>query len=207
MSGGAQARSALYGFLAELLSFPTEELASAIQRGQVAFVLNGLAGDLPFPLDAPDGLTDEALTYLDLQSEYMRLFDLPGGGPACPLYAGVFAPSRRDAMEELVRFYRHFGVTVSASSHDLPDSIPTVLEFMHYLAAHEAQRPGADSSAPLQAAQRDVLERHLLRWTAMAAQRLPERGASPFYQSVVDLLHRFCEADLTRLGVAVSTHA
>ena len=37
-------------------------------------------------------------------------------------------------MEDLLRFYRHFGLSVvHAEDRDLPDSVPTVLEFLGYL--------------------------------------------------------------------------
>lgn len=199
----AQARSRLYGLLAELLSFPTEQLVEASREGRIEGAVAEMVARLPYRLELAPGLTDPEMTYLDLQSEYMRLFDLPGGGPACPLYVGVFAPSRRDSMEELLRFYRHFGLTLAADSHDLPDALPTVLEFLHYLVSREAEEESGDAAASLRAAQRDVLTRHVLRWTSIATARLPERNASPFYVAVTGTLHRFCasESEVLR-GVA-----
>jgi len=203
-SGAAHARSALYGLFAELLSFPTEGLVESSREGRLEEAFGGITGGLPYGLEIDSGLTDEALTYLDLQSEYMRLFDLPGGGPACPLYVGVFAHSRRDAMEELLRFYRYFGLTIAADSHDLPDALPTVLEFMHYLAGREAHAEPGQAMDSFRAAQRDILERHILRWVAMATVRLPERQAPQFYLAVVNTLHEFCAAEQSLLGRPVA---
>jgi DMSO reductase family type II enzyme chaperone len=204
-SGAAHARSELYGLFAELLSFPTEGLVASSREGRLEEAFAGIVAGLPYALDVEPAITDEALTYLDLQSEYMRLFDLPGGGPACPLYVGVFAHSRRDAMEELLRFYRYFGLTVAADSHDLPDALPTVLEFMHYLASREAHAEPGQAMESFRAAQRDILERHILRWVAMAAARLPERKAPQFYLAVVNTFHQFCAAERSLLGEAVAS--
>jgi len=118
----------------------------------------------------------------DLESEYIRLFDVPDG-PATPLYTGVYAPRRRDAMEELLRTYRHFGLTIEGSAHDLPDYVPTVLEFLQFLTFGQAGE-SPEASAPFRAASADILERHLCpwaprRWAARSAIRspvLPGRG-------------------------------
>jgi DMSO reductase family type II enzyme chaperone len=205
-SDPAHARSSLYGLFAELLSFPTEELVEAIREGMLGDSVADMARELPYTFGPEASLTDAGLTYLDLQSEYMRLFDLPGGGPACPLYVGVFAPSRREAMEELLRFYRHFGLTVAADAHDLPDALPTVLEFMHYLVSREAHAEQREAVDALRAAQRDVLERHVLRWTTMATARLPERQPLPFYLAAVRTLHRYCTSEASSLGEAVPAY-
>src|SRR5674476_737803 len=105
MTNPDQARAELYGLLAELFSFPTKELAAAISAGEVAHLIHVLAPDLPFAIDAnPPGLA-VAIDGQQLESDYIRVFDLPGGGPPCPLYTGVYAPSRQGAMEEILRFY------------------------------------------------------------------------------------------------------
>ncbi len=204
MNETARARSELYGLFAELLSFPTEQLAEACNAGDVERSLTAIASVLPFTFQ--DGLagalTDPGLGHVDLQSEYIRLFDLPGGGPSMPLYAGVFAPSRRDSMEELLRFYRHFGLTVSTDERDLPDAIPTVLEFLHFLSFREASLAVDEDAAPLHGAQADVLGRHLVRWTTEAASRIEGKDAMPFYRSVIHLLNEFCGQELQLLQAA-----
>ncbi|MCL4230766.1 MAG: molecular chaperone TorD family protein [Dehalococcoidia bacterium] len=201
MNATARARSQFYGLLSELLSFPTEDLLLACQEGRILHTIREISAELPyqFPEAALSGLGDPGLEFIGLQSDYIRLFDLPGGGPSMPLYAGVFAASRRDSMEELLRFYRHFGLTVSADAHDLPDAIPTVLEFLHYLAFREAGLAPGEEEAALRSAQADVLQRHLLRWSAEAAKRIESKDPPPFYRSVVHLLHAFCAQETAAL--------
>lgn len=202
MKEPARARSELYGLLSELLSFPTERLAEACREGELETAARGLVQFLPQrPGEgALAGLTDPGMQYVDLQSEYIRLFDVPGGGLSVPLYAGVFAPSRSDSMEELLRFYRHFGLTVSAATRDLPDAIPTVLEFLQLLAWREATIESDGDVGALQRAQRDVLKRHLLVWTVTAVTRIEAQGPLPFYRTVIGLLHEHCTGHATLLA-------
>lgn len=204
MNETARARSEFYGLLSELLSFPTEEMAAACSEGHIRDAAEKISAALPYSLpdEALSGLAVAGLEYIDLQSDYIRLFDLPGGGPAMPLYAGVFASSRRDSMEELLRFYRHFGLTISQDAHDLPDAIPTVLEFLHYLAFREANPGAGDDAAALRTAQGDVLGRHLLGWAGEAARRIEGKEPPPFYRAVLQLLNYYCQQEAAFLAAA-----
>jgi DMSO reductase family type II enzyme chaperone len=195
----------LYGLLAELLSFPGPDLARAVQSGEVRGAVEHMLGHVALdeaiaPLDALGPMDVEPQ---DLESEYIRLFDVPDGPPT-PLYTGVYAPRRRDAMEELLRIYRHFGLTIESSAHDLPDFVPTVLEFLRFLTfGQDSAEPGA--RAPFESAKADVLERHLRPWTEQTATRLGQRSGHPFYQGIVAVVNTVALAELAALGrVAVT---
>ena len=193
------ARAHVYALLAELLSFPTPQLATTIASGEVAHTLHLLSGRLPYELPVElEGLS-EAIEGPELEQEYIRLFDLPGGGPTCPLYSGVYARNRRDAMEEILRFYRFFGLTMANNGRDLPDAVPTLLEFLQFLVVREESRPEES-----EAAERDVLGRHLLPWAAATAGRLPKRRPGAFYRDVVALAHGVAAAELEHLGAAAA---
>ncbi len=198
----ARARSRLYGLLADLVSFPTDDLARACREGQLRDTVREAAASLPYELSSAPitGLADPGAQYLALQGDYIGLFDLPGGGRAVPLYAGVVSPSRHDSMEELLRFYRHFGLTVSEEIRDLPDAIPTVLEFLHFLSFREIEPQGSEDVRSVRTAQGDVLERHLLPWTVAATRRIV-RGESPaFYGAVITVLGEFVAREVVFLG-------
>jgi hypothetical protein len=83
-------------------------------------------------------------------------------------------------MEECVRFYNHFGLTLAEAPRELPDHISTQLEFLHFLAFREAEawRDGRDPG-PWQRAGRDFLERHPGRWVPKLRERLASRSALP----------------------------
>lgn len=184
----SQPRADLYGLLAELLSFPTRDLADSISAGEIAHSIHLLAESVPDIDPHRNGLS-EAVSAEDLEADYIRVFDLPGGGPACPLYAGVYAPSRKDAMEEILRFYRYFGLTMAEAGKDLPDSVPTLLEFAGFL----TRRGESDSAL------RDLLARHLMPWASATATRLPKRSPGAFYLAVAELAHEFLAGELRRL--------
>lgn len=197
MSGVSAVHEAeAFGLAAEMVSFPTQHLASAASDGTLGRILRHLSEHLPYELEGwPEALSSD-VTFEALEPEYIRLFDVPDGRP-CPLYTGVYAQRRHDAMEELLRFYRHFGLTVSPAAHDLPDSVPTVLEFLQFLCLREAQE--ADDPGPIRAARADLISRHLLPWARNTVGRLADRSPEPFYAAVVGFVLSIAEAEVAYL--------
>ena len=132
--------------------------------------------------------------FTEWASEFMRLFELPIDGHPCPLYGGIYASSRREVMEELLRYYHFFGLTTQgAAQGDLPDSIPTLLEFMQFLALRESV---SEDVVTARNAQKDLLERHLARWIPSIIAPLKERKPLVFYSDVLNLLNRFISLEL-----------
>lgn len=184
----------LWGLLAELLSFPGATLEQEVRGGSVRSAVAHLTDHLGWDI-APllEGL-DAGAGEESLESEFIRLFDAPDGA-STPLYTGVYSRRRRDAMEELLRFYRHFGLTVSGEAHDLPDYVPTVLEFLRFLAL-AAAADGSGNAAETAAA--DVIERHVGPWASQTVSRLKGRRPHPFYATVVLLVESVCEIEQER---------
>jgi DMSO reductase family type II enzyme chaperone len=190
----------LYGLLAELLSFPGRELEEAVASGAISAAAAHIAGHLPGDFgESIDALSSPMVREQDLEAEFIRLFDVPDGTPT-PLYTGVYARQRRDAMEELLRFYRFFGLTSDGPGHDLPDFVPAVLEFLQFLTIASASTGDAEAHRPFEAAKADVLERHLEPWARETANRLAGRAAHPFYMSLVALVRDFAQAELAGSG-------
>ncbi len=194
----APARQVLYGRLAELLSYPTPELCQAYSEGSLATEMTRTLDQLPYTLAFdPAPLQGDSA---EIGSEYIRLFEVGAGSPTCPLYGGVLGGDRRTVMEDLLRLYRHFGLsTAEAQFRDLPDSIPTVLEFCCYLTFREADA-GADEAVSYRAAQADLLDRYLATWTGMIRARMPLLEPTPLYRASVELLDEFAVAELAALG-------
>jgi DMSO reductase family type II enzyme chaperone len=103
-------------------------------------------------------------------------------------------------MEEVVRFYNHFDLTLSESPRELPDHVTTELEFLHFLAFREAQaiEQGAEPD-PFRRAQRDFIARHLGRWVPKLRAKLEGANAMPFFSELVGRLERLLESELERL--------
>lgn len=208
-AGAAQAaagRSRMYGLLAGTFAFPDEELHTAIRDGSFAKTVVSLANALPYDIgDVPTtGLSSAAGSYVDFESEYIRLFDVGAAGPPCPLYGGVYLGDRMKVMEEATRFYNFFHLKLSPDIRELPDHITTELEFLHYLTFREAEaRQLGNDPSSLMRAERDFLARHLCRWVPRLKERLAKQKPPPFFLSLVDFALAFFEAD--RKHAATST--
>ncbi len=191
----AEARARIYALLGEAFAFPTPELHRSLGHGHWLAHLQGAAASLPYPLAVGRGLRVPK-SLQRLQDSYVALFDVGFKGPPCPLHSGHYARDRMRVMEELVRFYHHFGLRL-ALGH-LPDHITVLLEFMGRLAASEA-KPGCDVLSYWRA-QRDFLTRHLLPWVPQMAQAVARQRASRFYKALTAFTARFLAADYRHLG-------
>jgi DMSO reductase family type II enzyme chaperone len=199
----AAARSLAYNTFARMFEYPDGEQAEAIRAG-------ALAGQLREALVAVDPAVDEAADWGALQDagegddlavEFTRLFDVGTGAPPCPLHGGLYGGARMKTMEEAVRFYNFFDLTLSEEPRELPDHLTTQLEFLHFLAFREAQtlEAGADAGS-WQRAQRDFLGRHPGRWVPQLRARLEKEEPMPFFLELVVRLAAFLESDSRRLG-------
>lgn len=195
----AAARSRAYALFSEGLAYPDDELREILTDGGLARPLRECLTAISSEIaDSPErwralqevGGTD------DLAIEYTRLFDAGASGPPCPLYGGLYAGDRMAKMEEAVRFYNHFGLTLSDEQRELPDHITTELEFMHFLAYREveAMQAGLDPGS-YQRAQRDFVVRNLGSWIPKLCERLEKERADAYFQSLLGLLAELLKAD------------
>lgn len=195
----AGARSYIYRLLTEAFSFPDATVARRLSSGAWLSDLATIAANLPFELplsfDQRSLLGDQAPDAATLEADYIRLFEVGAGKPFCPPYEGSHRNGRMKLMEDLVRFYEHFGLI--AHPDDLPDHICAELQFMHYLAFKQAaiaslSRPQND----IELAQRDFLDRHLCRWLPRLQERLrAARQPSAFYSALASFAADFVQVD------------
>jgi DMSO reductase family type II enzyme chaperone len=188
------ARSAAYGLLSEAFSYPTVGVAT----GEWARRFRALTEHLPFELAAslnpPPAVPQDVL-----QQAYISTFEVGVGRPYCPLYEGSHRGGRMKLMEELVRFYEHFGLKIQPG--DQPDHLCAELEFMHYLSFKEtAALAHGDAVTDLRRAQRDFLDRHLCRWLPRLRSRIDSAESLPdFYRRASDNAVEFCRRDFVWL--------
>jgi DMSO reductase family type II enzyme chaperone len=192
------ARSHFFALLAQAFRYPDEEQISLIREGalhkELAECLAQIAPDLPDELDI-SGLAD-AGTGDELQVEHTRLFELASSSKGCSLHMGVYRGPRMKAMEELVRYYNHFGLSLAEGQSELPDHITTQLEFLQFLTYCEAELVATGQGALDQRrARRDFVARYPARWLPILQERLLERRAMDFYLGLVDLLITVLEQD------------
>ncbi|MCP5056382.1 MAG: hypothetical protein GY937_06600 [bacterium] len=199
----AVARSLAYSVFARMLEYPDGEQHDAISSGSLATQLR----DALLVLDpAVDEVADwQALRDVggedDLPVEFTRLFDVGAGAPPCPLHGGLYFGNRMKTMEEALRFYNFFGLTLSEAPRELPDHLTTQLEFLHFLAFREAEALDAGTDpGPWQKAERDFVERHPGRWVPELQKRLAKEEPMPFFRELVARLTAFLGAEAQQIG-------
>jgi len=206
------ARSRMYRLLAGAFTFPEEAFHRAVLGGEFLSEVLEIAAGLPYPLPLAEGeplhavLRSAPADYVEFQSEYVRLFDVGVPRPPCPLFGGLYLGSRRAAMEEVTRFYNHFGLSLGGESRELPDHITTELEFMHFLTFQEVSALQREKDrAPYLRAQRDFLQRHLARWVPQVRVLAEKQRAAPFFLGLVGLTEVFLLADLAYVASLVGS--
>jgi DMSO reductase family type II enzyme chaperone len=191
----AALRSLAYATFAAAYEYPDEEYLQAIRAGTLADKLRELLSAINFQLvEGADwqALRDAGADDDALQIEFTRLFDVGGSSPPCALYGGLYTGARMKTMEELVRFYNFFGLSMSETPHELPDHLTTQLEFLHFLAFQESglAEEGGDVS-DCRRAERDFVARHPGRWVPQLLTKLAEHKAMNFFQELTRLLDGF----------------
>lgn len=198
----AGSRSLLYSLLARGFRFPLSGEYEKVKGGQFADEAQGAIANLPY-----NGLQVGALGrgdgagYDEFQSNYIGLFEIGGkyGAPSF-LYEGEYGGGRMKVMEEVLRFYHHFGLRISEEKRDRPDHLASELEFMHMLTFKEAEAlaQGKKKDAYVKA-ERDFLRFHLVDIVSVLAGRVGGNGV-PFYADLARLAHGFCRKDLSYLS-------
>lgn len=200
---GTAARSALYALLGEAFGYPRGELLEAIRSGELAARLREWLERLDPPLPGPidwRALGDAGATAEALPAEYTRLFDPGTSAPPCPLFGGLHVEPQMTTMEEVLRFYHHFGLAPTGQGGETPDHVTAELEFLHVLAYGEAdlEARGEDPTS-YQLGRRDFIARHPGRWIPMMRAKLERQRPMAFYAELVALLDRCLAADLAGL--------
>jgi len=118
-----------YGFFAKGLEYPDPEFWGGIE-GKALGELALLDDDAGYA----NGAADECFPPRDQQDrevEYVSTFD----GRSLQQYEGSCRPrvGRDGILEEVLRFYHHFGLKLNEARRDFPDNFITELEFMGHL--------------------------------------------------------------------------
>lgn len=204
--GPTVARSKCYAIAASAFTGPESQL-ERFAGGEFARTLAEASEELPYELDLALEQPDPSWSEDDYQAEFLRLFDVGAGGPPCPLYGGLWGGDRMKVMEEVLRFYRYFGLKTSEERRIPPDHLATELEFLHYLTFREAAAPMPGVAAPYRQAQVDFLDRQPGRWVPRLAERLAQLDGPPFFAGLVGLTARLLAADREHLGAGAPAAA
>lgn len=231
----ALARARIYGVLAPLMASPEEAVATGWQDPAAAVEeLAAALEDAPFDLPETSDATlaqlaaaaraaPAAVLAADVARAHGALFEVGDRGPPLALREELAPGANAAAKEEVARFYEHFGYELGDGYAWRPDHLSPMLEFMHFLAWHEAQPPSTDAddgargddgdgdidvalAVGLRAAQRDFAARHLVRWlpTVAAAVAAREDG-SPLIAGTLTLAADLIAADLDWLDARIAS--
>ena len=229
----ALARARIYGVLAPLMASPEEAVATGWQDPAAAVEeLAAALEDAPFDLPETSDATlaqlaaaaraaPSAVLAADVARAHGALFEVGDRGPPLALREELAPGANAAAKEEVARFYEHFGYELGDGYAWRPDHLSPMLEFMHFLAWHEAQPPSTDAddgardddgdidvalAAGLRAAQRDFAARHLVRWLPTVAAAVAARtDGSPLIAGTLTLAAALIAADLDWLDARIAT--
>ena len=191
--------SQLYLFLGKCFSYPEERFCAAMKETQAEEELRTIVEGLPFEVNFK-GISSWALSQDEFGADYIGSFDI---NPACPLYESEYRTdelSRRDILEELLRFYEHFDIKLSDQEKDYPDHLAVELEFMAFLAQKEAGAlEQGKNPDPYRRAQMDFLERHLSKWVHQLDESIQKKVNEPFYRQASTFMTEFIRRHLSYL--------
>lgn len=193
----AGSQSKLYLLLSKAFRYPTDEFHRWVSTGQLAREVSEAAGELQYAVSIPGDLETGSLE--ETQQAHVEMFEL--GGPAGPpafIYEGEYGGGRLGVMEDVLRFYDHFGISPSLEeeTRDRPDHIANELEFMHILSFQEAAALESGSGpGAYQQAEQDFLRFHLVDFTRAIADRTEPKN-TPLYSGIAALARDLCQQHL-----------
>lgn len=203
------AASRLYALLGECFAYPDADLADDLRGGELARTTAELTRRVdPGIAERIDlrALADPAADAEALAVEYTRLFDASDRGTLCSLNGGAHAGPQMTVMEEAIRFYTHFGLSLNEDAKELPDHLTTQLNFVHFLAYGECARAAEGApSTPYRLARRDFIARHPGRWVPIMLAKLRTAQPLPFVLACTELVAALLAWDLACLERELGT--
>jgi TorA maturation chaperone TorD len=169
------------------------EALRTLPRGRDGFPSAALCSALK---DTGDGM---------LAEEYTRMF--LGNGP-CSLHETAYGDGRRiggrpSELADIGGFYAAFGVEISPRHPDLPDLLPTELEFYSLLLVKQAYarlRNWPEQGAIAARAAHRFLEHHLGRWAGAFAVAVLRHSLFPAYRELARAVDTEVAAECRALG-------
>lgn len=198
----ALGRSMLYRVFIECFHYPDEVFVTSIGKGEMLRALSHQFEEAGYASMSIDELALTAdYDCEDIQVEYTRLFDVGVDQSACSLRESDYPGSERMALlEEVLRYYEHFGLLPPEQYMVTPDHLLAELEFMHFIAYQEGifLQEGLDPG-PYRRGQLDFLTRHPGRWVPMLVKALEKQGGKAYFPALVACLNDFLGEEIKRL--------
>lgn len=127
-----------------------------------------------------------------LISEYDQLFRAGRVWLYAAEYTAENEFQRANSLADIMGFYRAFGLE---PDKERPDSLPSELEFMHYLIFKEMHAPDRGKSLVCRDAQKKFFKAHLYPGAKKIAEAIIQKAKINFYREVAKGLIEFLEAE------------
>lgn len=211
-------RSAAYSLLAKSFEYPSEQCLNYITSDTYEETLRGFLALHPDDKNLRNHIdtftSDRALLNARgsrdmLEAEYNRLFAHLGSAK-CPPYETEFGHEnvfqKTEAMADIAGFYSAYGLEPSATNTERVDFISMELEFMSYLALHEAYAREHEEAEHLDICvdtQRKFLAEHIGRWVSVFARILSNASSNAFYNWLGCFTEYFIDSEARHLEVVL----
>lgn len=191
-------RAQVYGFLAEMFSYPQENWTEdAPLLTEIVMAL----GDLPALPHIP------LMTLEELQAAHRHTFGTAGSLCYETEYGLPHEYRQSQEMADIAGFYRAFGFDLGGTIRERPDHVAVELEFMHILALKEAQawQMGLPEYVDICTdAERKFMTDHLGRWFDLFAQSVAHNAPDSVYKPAAQLASTFVWTEATKLGITLT---
>jgi len=204
----AIARSNLYGLLALGFGHTNAEqyaqiVAGTFQHDVMCCITQCmLANEVDADIMA-DGLSLVGSSLEDFEAEYLNSFHTNLPAPSASLYESNYTRNiaKASILLELRAFYENFGLAIADNYHELEDNLTGELEFMHFLAAKEAQCMDEELNVePYVLAQHDFVSRHLAVWIPEFHKDVAKKSMTDFYRTLAQITDLLVSRDAERLS-------
>lgn len=218
--GGSPAPEALQGIFSdqtrEALEFADGLLAQDDLAGLGAALLadtgrslGDWAHDAPARVEAAAQRLDDPAFAEEMQSDYMRLLQVPGEDYVHPWespYVGKEGMVFQENTLDVRSFYHDAGFKLAAEKQFPDDHIGAMTDYLgrQAMAAYDAFADGDDArAAQLLAVQRDFLQKHVLTWVDAFAGKIAQNDSRGYYGFFAAALAAFAHADEAWLGPVI----
>jgi len=204
----AIARSNLYGLLAFGFGHAEADQYAQIAEGTfqqdvVRCIIRCMPADGVGADMMADGLRVVGSSLEEFEAAYLNSFQTNMSRPSASLYESDYVrnSNKGHILLELRAFYENFGLAVAENSPELEDKLTGELEFMHFLAAKEAQSLIEGLTVkPYLLAQYDFLSRHLAVWIPEFRKDVEKKSVTDFYRTLAQITDRLVRSDTERLS-------
>ena len=209
----AAVRSRLYKLFALVFRYPTPGVYEELRSGKFPDEVCVHIASLPHletlenecrKMEREVRKDLESVPFPEYETRFVQTFEVGAPAPPCAPYEGEYreGEARTAIMLEVSEFYRHFGLNMSQEEgkRELPDHLCAELEFLHFLTFKEAQAREEGNGELLQGyllAQKDFLERHLVKWIPTFSEKLQKQADVPFYHELAAVTSQFVNAELS----------